>query len=80
MYSLYILKCADDSFYTGITTDLTRRVAEHGLGKTGAKYTRGRGPFSVVYTRRFRNRANASREEARIKSLTRTEKLELINK
>ena len=80
MYSLYILKCADSSLYTGITTDLSRRVGEHDMGKSGAKYTRGRGPFTVVYTRRFRNRANASREESRIKSLTRAEKLELINK
>jgi putative endonuclease len=78
MYYLYILRCGDDSLYTGITTDLKRRVAEHNDGKVGAKYTRGRGPVSVVYTRRFRNRANASREEARIKTLTRTDKLDLI--
>ena len=79
MYYLYILKCSDDSLYTGITTDLKRRVAEHDSGKVGAKYTRGRGPVSVVYTRRFRNRANASREEARIKTLTRTQKLQIIH-
>ena len=79
MYYLYILKCSDDSLYTGITTDLARRVAEHNAGKAGAKYTRGRGPVRVVYTRRFRNRANASREEARIKTLTRTQKLEIIH-
>lgn len=78
MYTLYILNCSDGSLYTGITTDLKRRVAEHDSGKAGAKYTRGRGPVSVVYSRRFRNRANASREEARIKKLTRKEKFELI--
>ncbi len=78
MYHLYILKCADGTLYTGITTDLKRRVGEHNDGKVGAKYTRGRGPVTVVYTRRFRNRANASREESRIKSLTRAEKIILI--
>lgn len=79
MYTLYILKCSDASLYTGITTDLKRRVGEHNDGKIGAKYTRGRGPVAVVYTRRFRNRSNASREEARIKSLKKSEKLELIS-
>lgn len=78
MYYLYILECADGSLYTGITTDVKRRVGEHNDG-AGAKYTRGRGPVVVVYTRRFRNRANASREEARIKSLKKSEKLELIS-
>lgn len=79
MYYLYILRCADDSLYTGITTDLKRRTLEHNEGKIGAKYTRGRGPVEVAYTRRFRNRANASREEAHVKSLSRSQKLELIN-
>lgn len=78
MYHLYILKCSDGSLYTGITTDLARRMSEHGGGKLGAKYTRGRRPVEIVYSRRFRNRSNASREEARIKSLSRSEKLELL--
>lgn len=78
MYHLYILLCADKSLYTGIATSVERRVAEHNAGK-GAKYTRGRGPVRVVYTKRFRNRANASREEARIKKLSRTQKLALID-
>ncbi len=78
MYHLYILKCADNTLYTGITTDLKRRVGEHNDGKVGAKYTRGRGPVTVMYSRRFRNRANASREEARIKKLSRTDKLLLV--
>lgn len=79
MYHLYILKCCDGSLYTGITTDLKRRVGEHNDG-AGAKYTRGRGPVSVVYTRRFKSRGSASREEARIKKLSRTEKLVLIDR
>ncbi len=79
MYTLYILKCSDGSLYTGITTDLARRVAEHNAGKTGAKYTRARRPVAVVYSRKFRTRSTASREEARIKTLTRVDKLELLS-
>lgn len=78
MYHLYILQCSDETLYTGITTDLKRRTLEHNEGKAGAKYTRARRPVSVIYSRRFRNRSNASREESRIKSLTRSQKLELI--
>jgi len=47
-WTVYILECADNTFYTGITTDLDRRVAEHNSG-VGAKYTKGRGPMKVVY-------------------------------
>ncbi|OGJ02333.1 endonuclease [Candidatus Nomurabacteria bacterium RIFCSPLOWO2_02_FULL_44_12] len=78
MYYLYILKCADKSLYTGITTDLKRRVGEHNARKLGARYTISRRPVKLVYTRKFRNRSTASREEVRIKKLKRTEKLELI--
>ncbi|MFA9262230.1 MAG: GIY-YIG nuclease family protein [Undibacterium sp.] len=78
MYHLYIVRCADDTLYTGITTDLERRLAEHNGAGRGAKYTQARRPVRIVYARRFRTRSNASREEARIKRLTRTEKLQLI--
>lgn len=78
MYYLYIIECSDASLYTGITTDLERRVAEHNSSKLGAKYTRARRPVELVYSKRFKNRANASRAEARIKSLSRKEKLALI--
>ncbi len=78
MYHLYILKCADGSLYTGITTDLKRRLEEHNSSKLGAKYTSARRPVKMVYSRRFKNRSNASKEEARIKSLKKEEKLELI--
>ena len=78
MYYLYILKCADETLYTGITTDLTRRVAEHNTSQVGAKYTRGRRPVELVYSRKFRNRANASREEALVKNLSREKKLTLL--
>jgi putative endonuclease len=78
MYYLYILKCADKTLYTGITTNLERRISEHNKNKLGAKYTASRRPVRLVYSKRFKNRANASREEARIKNLTRRQKLELI--
>ncbi|MFZ1626221.1 MAG: GIY-YIG nuclease family protein [Candidatus Moraniibacteriota bacterium] len=78
MYHLYILRCADSTLYTGITTDLARRVTEHNTSAIGAKYTRARRPVALVYSRRFRTRATASSEEARIKALSRTKKLLLI--
>jgi len=78
MYYLYILKCADDRLYTGITVDLDRRVREHNFSKLGAKYTRARRPVKVVYSRKFANRSMAVKEELRIKKLSRKDKLEMI--
>ncbi len=78
MYHLYILECADKTLYTGITTDLKRRVFEHNSSALGAKYTSARRPVALVYSRRFKNRSNASRAEAQIKKLTRLEKIALI--
>lgn len=77
-YYLYILKCADGTLYTGITTDLKRRVGEHNGIKLGARYTRARQPVKIVYSQKFKNRSEASREESRIKKLKRAEKLLLI--
>ena len=78
MYYLYILECSDKTLYTGITTDLARRIEEHNGRKTGAKYTKGRRPVRVVYSRKFKSRSLASREEGRIKKLKASEKLALI--
>jgi putative endonuclease len=78
MYYLYILKCKDKTLYTGITTDLARRVAEHNTSKLGARYTSARRPVKLVYSKKFKNRSSASKEEARIKKFTRTDKLKLI--
>ena len=78
MFYLYILKCADGTLYTGITTDLVRRVAEHNGTKLGAKYTSARRPVELVYSRKFKNRSRASVEEARVKKLKRSDKLKLI--
>jgi len=71
MYYLYILKCADKTLYTGITTDLKRRIAEHNSSKLGARYTYSRRPVKIVYYKKFKNRSTASKEEARIKKLKR---------
>ncbi len=79
MYYLYILKCADETLYTGITVDLERRVNEHNLSKLGAKYTRIRRPVKLVYSKKFRNRSLASKAENRVKKLSRDKKLELID-
>jgi putative endonuclease len=78
MYHLYVLKCADGTLYTGITTDPARRVREHNSSSLGAKYTSGRRPVKLVYSKKFRSRAQASRAENRIKKLSKKKKLELI--
>jgi putative endonuclease len=80
MYYLYILKCSDNTLYTGITTGLSRRIREHNSSKLGAKYTRGRQPIKLVYSKKFSNRSQASKEELRVKKLSRKEKLYLIYK
>ena len=76
-WCVYILKCTDGTFYTGITTDINRRIKEHGT-KKGAKYTKQRGPFKLVYKASFHTRSSASKEEYRIKSLPLHEKLKLL--
>ena len=78
MYFLYILQCADDTLYTGITTDLDRRIKEHNNSKLGAKYTKVRRPVKLVYSQQFIDRSEASKEESRIKKLSRQQKLSLF--
>ncbi|MFA6007895.1 MAG: GIY-YIG nuclease family protein [Candidatus Shapirobacteria bacterium] len=80
MYFVYILQCADNTLYTGITTDLERRVKEHNSSKLGAKYTKARRPIKLVYSKEFANRSTALIEEARVKKLSRLEKLNFIRK
>ena len=77
---LYIVKCSDGSLYTGITTDINRRIAEHNGSKRGAKYTRSRRPVLLMLLEKHNSRSCASSAEARIKSLTRKQKLKLISK
>lgn len=76
-WKLYILRCADGSLYTGITTDVQVRFAAHCNGK-GAKYTRGRGPLKLVYTEACGSHSDALKRELEIKDLSREEKLKLI--
>ncbi len=71
---LYILECSDGSLYTGITTDLERRVAQHNKG-TASRYTRSRLPVRLLHAERCRNRSEALKRECRIKALDREKKL-----
>ena len=80
MYFVYSLLCSDGTIYTGITTDLDRRVGEHNSSKLGAKYTRSRRPVKLIYQKQFATRSEALVEEARIKKLKRSDKLKLISK
>lgn len=77
-WRVYMLRCSDDSIYTGITTEIDKRVYEHNNSKNGAKYTRLRRPVELVYCENALDRANASKREYEIKQLSRTKKLELI--
>ena len=100
MWCLYIIKCADKTLYAGITTNLKRRIAEHNHSPLGAKYTRGRRPVKLVYSKKFKNKPSATllnrdkkngnnknkvvlgkslaaKAEAKIKKLSRKEKLKL---
>ena len=76
-YYVYILKCADSTFYTGWSTDPQRRARVHNSGK-GAKYTRSRRPVELIYTEEFDDKTDAQRREYAIKQLTRSEKEKLI--
>lgn len=73
---VYMVRCRDGSLYTGITNDLSRRVAAHSNG-TGARYTRSRRPVTLVYSRRARDKSSALKTEYRLKQLSRSEKLAL---
>ena len=74
---LYILRCGDDTLYTGITTDVQRRLADHRAGK-GAKYTRGRAPLELVYEESCGTHSDALRRELAVKALPRAEKEKLF--
>lgn len=76
---VYILQCADDTLYTGITNNLDQRIAAHHEGK-GAKYTRGRAPFEILYTEKAKSRSEATLRERAIKKLDRVQKFKLLTK
>ncbi len=73
----YVLSCKDQSLYTGVTTDVNRRVKEHNL-KKGAKYTRSRTPVMLFYFREVKDRSTAQKLESAFKKLTRSKKLEKL--
>jgi putative endonuclease len=73
----YLLRCADDTLYCGITNDLEKRLAAHDAG-TASKYTRARGPVELVFAEDCADRSAASKRESAIKNLTRAEKIVLI--
>jgi putative endonuclease len=76
---VYIVECSDGTYYTGISTDVNKRISTHNIGR-GAKYTRSRLPVICVYSKEYSDRSEANKEEYRIKQLTRKEKIKLINK
>ena len=78
-FSLYIVRCADGTLYTGIATDVDRRLSEHESGIRGARFLRGKGPLQIVFSEVVGDRSLASRLEYRVKKLDRLKKLELID-
>ncbi len=77
MWHVYIIECSDNKLYTGITTDIDRRLSEHNSGK-GGRFTRHRTPVKLVYRQSAANRSEALKREAGIKRLSRNGKLDLI--
>jgi predicted GIY-YIG superfamily endonuclease len=84
-YWLYIIECADGTYYTGIASDVARRLSEHNGGNSpgargkGARYTSARRPVTLVFAAPFANRSDALRQEARVKGLTRRQKQQMID-
>ena len=76
-WQVYMILCSDESLYTGITTDVARRLEQH-AARRGARYFRGRRPREIVYLERGHSRSSASRREAQIKRLARADKQALI--
>ncbi len=77
-FSLYIIRCADGSLYTGIAIDVARRIKEHESDPRGAKYLRGKGPLQLEYQERIGNRSAALQVEYRVKNLCRSAKESLV--
>ena len=78
-YSVYIVRCGDDTYYTGISQDVARRIVEHESSPRGAKYLKGRGPLTLVFSEAVGDRSAASRVDYRVKRLDRIGKEALIN-
>lgn len=78
-FSLYIVRCADDTLYTGIAADVSKRISEHETSARGAKYLRGKGPLKLEFSEVVGNRATASTLEYRVKRLSRAQKQDIID-
>ena len=76
---LYVVRCSDGTLYTGISTDIDRRVREHNGSKRGAKYTKTRRPVRLVWSKEFNNRSEAQSAEYNFKKLFHKQKWEIIN-
>jgi len=76
---LYVLRCNDDTLYTGITTEPKRRLHEHNSTARGAKYTKTRRPVTLLYTKKYNSRSEAQSAEHKFKKLPRAKKLQVIN-
>jgi len=79
VFSLYIVRCSDDTLYTGIAADVGKRIAEHESGPRGAKYLKGKGPLRLEFSEKVGDRAVASTLEYRVKQLSRVRKEALIS-
>ena len=79
MYYIYIVKCSDNTLYTGFTNNIEKRITTHNKG-IGAKYTRGRLPVKLVYKEEFGTKSEALKREHSIKKLSRNKKIELIKR
>ncbi len=78
LWFVYMVLCSDKTFYTGITTDITRRITEHNCNRRGAKYTRSRRPVKLVYQECYENRSAASQREYILKHLSPRQKQQLL--
>ena len=76
---VYILLCSDGTYYTGVTTDLNRRLEEHNTSSRGAKYTKSRRPVRLIYFSEYDNRSSAQRAEYRLKKRSKQQKEQIIN-
>jgi putative endonuclease len=78
MHYIYILRCSDNTFYTGYTNDLNKRLFAHNTLVTGAKYTKARRPVMLVYSEKFKTKSKAMKREWEIKRMRREEKVKII--
>jgi putative endonuclease len=78
MHYVYIVKCSDNTYYTGYTNNLKRRIKQHNDGN-GAKYTKGRRPVTLVYSEKYKSKSKAMKREYNIKQMSRNKKIDIIN-